>query len=355
MKLKVSDIRVLNLEITSYCNIQCPQCSRTNEDGKLASYVDLEHWDSKLILSNLEIDQMTNLNFVNIEGDTGDALMHPDIENIVDKLYNSPNKPKIIILTHGAIRSTAWWESFGSKFKDRLSVQFSIDGLEDTHKLYRVGADYNKVIANVKSFIKGGGYATSRCLVFKHNQHQLDQIAEVGRNLGFQYFKFVPGDPLRYRGQEYWKVYENGKFTHIIEPTSIDNFDKWNWEPHELRNVYSQPIIYNDIICSNLKKGEIQITYKGHVIPCCMYNADLYFDHPLNEPFQKLVGNIDQFNVNKQKLSEILSHSYFDRLEETLAKGRDPGRCSDMCSHLNLKREKIYFISAQQIPIKCQN
>ena len=348
MKLKVSDIRVLNLEITSYCNIQCPQCSRTDEDGRLASYVDLEHWDSNLILSNLEIDQMANLSFVNIEGDTGDALTHPDIENIVSKIYNSPNKPKILILTHGALRSEKWWKEFGSKFKDRLMVQFSIDGLEDTHKLYRVGADYNKVIKNVKAFIEGGGCAAIRCLVFKHNEHQLDQICNMSRGLGVHQFKFLPGDKNRYRGQDHWKVYENGKFTHVIAPTSIEDFNKWSWGSWDEWDKNQQNTVYNDIICTNLKKGDIQITYKGHVIPCCMYNADLYFNHPLNKPFQQLTGNMDQFDINKRKLSDILSHSYFDRLEETLGNGTDPGRCTDMCPQLNLKREKKYFILAQQ-------
>jgi len=348
MQLKVSDIKVLNLEITSYCNIKCPQCSRIDEDGRLAGYVDLEHWNSDIILPNLEIDQMTNLNFVNIEGDTGDALMHPDIDNIVDKFYNSPNKPKIIILTNGALRSTKWWTEFGLKFRDRLMVQFSIDGLADTHKLYRVGADYHKVIENIKAFIGAGGYATSRCLVFKHNEHQLDQIAEVAKQLKLKIFKFRQGDPGRYRGQSFWKVYENDKFSHIIQPTSINNFDKWNWGPDELWDKDIQSIIHDNLICTTLKKGDIQITYKGHIIPCCLYNADLYFNHPLNKTFQDLVGNLDEANLNKRKLSEILQDGYLDRLEKMLGNHNDPGRCSTTCSHLNLNQEKIYFIPATQ-------
>lgn len=51
--LKIKDIQTLNLEITSHCNIKCPQCSRIDEDGELAEYVELEHW-SRDILDNLE-------------------------------------------------------------------------------------------------------------------------------------------------------------------------------------------------------------------------------------------------------------------------------------------------------------
>ena len=347
MKLKVSDISVLDLEITSYCNIKCPQCSRINEDGELAEYVTLDQWDSN-ILTNLEINQMTNLKFVILKGDTGDAMMHPDIENIVDKLYNSLSNPKLIILTHGALRSTKWWEQFGRKFKNRLIVQFSIDGLDDTHKLYRVGANYNKAIENVTAFIKGGGFATSRCLVFKHNEHQLDQIADTAKKIGFKHFQFIPSDVGRFRGQEKWKVYNKGKPTHTIEPTTIEDFTKWSWGPHEEWNKWSQPTIHNDITCSNLKKGDIHVTYKGHVLPCCVYNADIYFNHPMNKQFQNLAGNLDQFDLNKRKLSDILANSYFDQLEKTLSNGVDPGRCFDMCPHLNLKREKKYFILAHQ-------
>jgi sulfatase maturation enzyme AslB (radical SAM superfamily) len=104
--------------------------------------------------------------------------MHPEFERIIDAFYQAPSSPNILILTNGSMRSEAWWEKFGARHQDRLRVQFSIDGLADTHKLYRVGADYEKTIKNARAFLRGGGDATTRCLIFDHNQHQLAEIKQ---------------------------------------------------------------------------------------------------------------------------------------------------------------------------------
>mgnify|MGYP006295791317 CR=1 FL=1 len=141
--MQLSDIQLLVFELTSYCNIKCPHCARTDEDGSLPSFVTLSHLDFDKILHNLELTELTNLKLVIFEGDTGDALMHPDLNRIIDTFYNMPSAPSIAITTNGSIRSEEWWHALGSTYDPkRLTVQFSIDGLSDTHKLYRVGADY---------------------------------------------------------------------------------------------------------------------------------------------------------------------------------------------------------------------
>ena len=43
--------------------------------------------------------------------------------------------------------------------KGRGKINFSIDGLADTNPTYRVNANWDKVIENVKTFIKAGGPA----------------------------------------------------------------------------------------------------------------------------------------------------------------------------------------------------
>jgi sulfatase maturation enzyme AslB (radical SAM superfamily) len=346
--LKIEDIQVLNLETTTHCNIKCPQCSRINEDGELAEYVTLTHVSNNL-LENLEIDKMKKLKLVVLEGDTGDTLMHPKIIEIVERFYNHSNQPKIKIITNGALRSTSWWRKFGTKFSKRLRVQFSIDGLEDTHKLYRIGADYKKLIENVKSFIEGGGNATHRCLVFKHNEHQLEEIANKSREIGFRQFQFVQGDPGRFRGQDKWSVTIKGNFSHYIKPSIINDFSKYAWGTDDWdQNTFRYDNLVNDMVCSTLKKGNISVTAYGHTLPCCVYNADLYFDHPLNKKFQTLVDNKDLVDLNKQTLSNILDKGYFGRLEDMLTNKEHPGRCNTRCSHLNLNPSPIYFIQARQ-------
>lgn len=332
--MKLNDVQSLYIEITSHCNIKCPQCSRTDEDGNLASYVDLEHWNADVILNNLNIDKLINLQFVRIEGDNGDALMHPEFERILDAFYYAPTKPKILILTNGSMRSAAWWEQLGKNHQERLTVQFSIDGLEDTHKLYRVGADYKKTINNAKAFIRGGGNATQRCLVFKHNEHQLEKINQVAKDVGFTALQIASADVGRFQGRRVWPVFFKNQQTHIIEPPTPATYSLYEYGNYR-ENLKFIPRTHNiGLICPTANLGEVYVTYKGHLIPCCMYHADLYFDHPNNDAYRAIVGDINTIDVNQRSLEEIFSdEEYYEKRFEEMLRSSPLERCQQRCGN----------------------
>lgn len=353
--MQLSDIRSLALEITSHCNIKCPQCSRTSAMGELAEFIELRHWNADTIVPNLELDKLSGLKFVRIEGDNGDALMHPDVDQIVSSIYHSANRPNILILTNGSMRSKQWWRNFGSKFSDRLIVQFSIDGLADTNHLYRVGANYSKVIENAQAFIDGGGTATQRCLIFEHNQHQIDDIRKTALSIGFKQLIVRPGDLFRFQTMPRWQVWLNGKTAHSIKPAAkLGTHDYSLYNYNHLKDYRdgsrgNSKLFDNghnlDLLCPVMSTGEIAITYKGHLIPCCQHHADLYFDHPSNDSYKTLVGNPDHIDLNLQPLSKILSdpNYYGHRLEQSLVNNRLP-RCQASCSNsIDQKLKKISF------------
>jgi len=60
--------------------------------------------------------------------------------------------------TNGSIQDEKWWRTLGSFFKDG-SMEFSLDGLFDTHAIHRIGTDYHKIIKNIKAFTGAGGVA----------------------------------------------------------------------------------------------------------------------------------------------------------------------------------------------------
>jgi len=345
--MQISDIHSLALEITSHCNIKCPQCSRTSPMGDLAEFIELRHWNVDKIITNLELDQLSGLKFVRIEGDNGDALMHPDVEQVIDSIYHCSSKPNILILTNGSMRSKQWWYNLGSKFSDRLIIQFSIDGLADTNHLYRVGANYAKAVENAQAFIAGGGVATQRCLMFEHNQHQLAEIAETALKIGFKQLIIKPGDIFRFQDMPQWQVWINGKIAHVIRPVAgltVQDYARYEYNHLNNRRMFVSTAKL-DFLCPNLATGEITITYKGHLIPCCMHHADLYFDHPDNYQYKKLVGDPDLIDLNLRTLGEILNdHNYYGhRLEQSLIDNRLP-RCQAVCSSLiDQKLKKINF------------
>jgi MoaA/NifB/PqqE/SkfB family radical SAM enzyme len=332
--MKLSQIGSLALEVTSHCNIRCPQCSRIDFQGDLAEFIKLQHWDIKTILPNLQVEQMTQLSFVRIEGDNGDAIMHPDIVQIVEHFYNAPTRPRILILTNGSLRSTDWWKKFGQKFPDRLRVQFSIDGMADTHALYRVGADYAKTVDNVRAFIASGGDATRRCLIFAHNQHQLDEIKQASLDIGFGALQIKPGDLFRFQGESEWPVFVKGREIHRIKPISNFDIDFSPWEynhsnKHFWRNSYRDL----GLLCPEANSREIFITYQGHLIPCCIYHADMYFQRDFNLDYQRLVGDMNLMDLNQRTLKDIFEDPayYGHRLESMLGSDNRLPKCQTVC------------------------
>ena len=60
--------------------------------------------------------------------------------------------------------------------------------MEDTHSMYRIGTDYNKIIQNATAFINAGGTAEWCFIKFKHNEHQVEEARSIAEQMGFSLF-----------------------------------------------------------------------------------------------------------------------------------------------------------------------
>jgi hypothetical protein len=141
----------------------------------------------------------------------------------------------------------------------------------------------------------------------------------------------MPGDLYRFNGRELFDVIIKGKFTHQIHPTTIDK---------NIIRAYSygsQPIDPGTLTCTNQYKcydsdyGKLYITYKGHIVPCCAYQTDLYNQ---GSYLQKLVNDISTVDLTKHKLSAIIEHPdfYLNRLEQDLSsKNTISSTCMSIC------------------------
>lgn len=344
---RLDSIFSFGLEVTTYCNLKCPQCGRMQQVGEDAgkfasSYLQLKHWDADKILPNFEIERLRNLKFVRIEGDNGDAIMHPKIEKIVECFYNAPTKPNILILTNGSLRSTNWWKEFGAKFPKRVVVQFSIDGAKDTNHIYRLGSNYDKIIANVKAYMEGGGIATTRAIIFKHNEHQLEEIYNNAKELGFKQLLMIPNEVSRFfMNETYHEVFDNGVKLYDIHPTKYNAIDLKQYCYNELDlELYPKTKLNPKFICPTVAMGEITVTYQGYIIPCCMINSDYDFKDPKNDYWREIVGDRSTTDLHTRKLSEILCDPtfYHHRLEQTLKDGKLYHLCESFCSKIINRR-----------------
>jgi hypothetical protein len=92
--------------------------------------------------------------------------------------------------TNGAVQSTFFWHALGGLFNQPQDYcVFSIDGLEDTNSVYRKNVSWDKLMSNAEAFIAAGGNAHWDMLVYKHNQHQVDECERLARSMGFKWFR----------------------------------------------------------------------------------------------------------------------------------------------------------------------
>lgn len=182
-------IKEIHVEPTTVCQAECSMCARTLQGynlGKVKNkYLTLKILQDKIssIVSGLE-----KVMFCGVLGDPAACKdLLPMIEWILSK---SPNCI-IGINTNGALQNVDWWQNLAKLTKDNIRsyVVFSIDGLEDTNHIYRVGVDWNTLITNATSFINAGGSAHWDMLVFKHNEHQIEAAKQLAKDLKFRFFR----------------------------------------------------------------------------------------------------------------------------------------------------------------------
>jgi len=177
---------------------------------------------------------------------------------------------KIDISTNGAAKPNIW-ERLGRI--PTLEIGFALDGLDDTHSLYRRNTNWNMVIGNAKKFIAAGGSARWRMIKFDHNKHQRDQCEQMSKELGFYAFEML--DDGRNTGPVYDK---NGDFIYQMDPdTKIKEYparvEVWkDWTkttPTKQQTRYETIPIKQTVSCRTKQFHEIYVTATGEVYPCC--------------------------------------------------------------------------------------
>ena len=117
--------------------------------------------------------------------------------------------------TNGSARLESWWKELATL---KVKVVFGIDGLEDTHALYRISTDFNTVMKNAKTYIEAGGDARWDMLVFQHNQHQLETCEQLSRDMDFKGFNFK--HTTRFKQGKFDVIDDDYNITHTLYPSN---------------------------------------------------------------------------------------------------------------------------------------
>jgi|TARA_B110000908_G_scaffold122535_1_gene143719 MoaA/NifB/PqqE/SkfB family radical SAM enzyme len=177
------------VDLSTYCNAQCPQCHRTDQEdiSKRAYWLPLVQWSLKTFQKRFPQLSLHAYRNMSLCGTWGDPMMNKDIFKIIEYILSHSN----IILTvntNGSMRDeTFWWElgMLDYKYNHRLNVIFDIDGItQEQHATYRVGTELDKVLEHMQAYSETGATAKAFTIVFKHNEDDVKEIAKLAYSNG---------------------------------------------------------------------------------------------------------------------------------------------------------------------------
>ena len=174
------EIELVHLELTTRCNALCPMCRRT-AFGDVAPGLAMRDLSSSEIKAIFAPHFVRQLRQIDLCGVHGDPVAARSFNQALAWFRQADPGLAIEVYTNGALRPARWWADLARSFP-MLKVVFAIDGLEDTHEIYRRGASFDKVVENARAFIDAGGRAQWDFLVFRHNEHQVDEARRRAEN-----------------------------------------------------------------------------------------------------------------------------------------------------------------------------
>ena len=317
MLYAVEDIREVHLEISSECNAACPKCPRNlcgypHNDGYVEHSMTLA--EAQRIFP---VSFVSQLNRITINGNFGDIVMNPDAIDIVEYFKQHIHSNGIVsVSTNGGAKDRAFWRRLAEL---GVQVHFCIDGLEDTHSIYRRNTLYSTVIRNAESFISAGGHAIWKMIDFEHNRHQQDQARAIATEMGFRKFELID------HGRNQGPIYDKEKNMVFVmgkpDNTAFDIIFDQLAAPDAVPDIAGCPIeLKTPITCEAAVKKSIYVTSVGEVYPCCYLGfAPRTFGHGtanylnvVNTQLRPLLGNN---NALEHSLAECIA--WFDRIEET--------------------------------------
>lgn len=347
------------IEITSYCNAACPQCPRNLNGYGVNPYMPLCHLSKEIIDKTFEKNHVQKLRQVFFCGSYGDPIMHPDFLEILRTFRKKHPTLWLYMHTNGGVHDVDYWSEIANIMDGHGQIDFGIDGLEDTLDLYRRKVKFTKVIENATAFINAGGKAQWNFIVFKHNEHQVESVKKLSKELGF--FNTLIRNTGRFFNHkdvaemDRWPVY-NKKDTieYYIEPPTNTAFRNRSMKLlPEIKKEYTDLKTYFDtteIKCDALSiyGKKVAINAEGLVLPCNFLNHNLYdarfHDGSLPGAHELSFKNgvhttrlflekygLDNLNIKYKSLQEIFKNPFWNDLVDSWTNENRLFECAMTC------------------------
>ncbi|MFN6947126.1 MAG: SPASM domain-containing protein [Cytophagaceae bacterium] len=272
----------VSIEPTTSCNLRCPECpsglrSFTRPTGMLEKEVFTK-----------SINEIHNSLLYLTFYFQGEPYLNPNFLEMVKyasakRIYTSTST-NAHYLTDENARQTVL------SGLDRLII--SIDGTtQEVYQSYRVGGHLHKVIEGTKNIIKwkkelksSTPYVLFQFLVVKPNQHQIDDVKKLARELGV--------DKVAFKTAQIYDYKDGSEFI-----TDIDKYSRYARKEDGSYEIKNKLLNH----CWKLWQSCV-ITWDGKVVPCCFDKDASFTMGDLRENSFKKIWNNEAYKNFREKL-----------------------------------------------------
>ncbi len=239
----------ISIEPTTSCNLRCPECPSGKREFTRPTGMLQNNFFRNII------DELYKETLYLIFYFQGEPYLNPDFLEMVK--YASSKNIYTATSTNAHFLDDANARKTVESGLDRLLI--SIDGTtQDTYEQYRVGGDLKKVIAGAENIIKWKKQLGSKTphvifqfLVVKPNQHQINDIEALAKQIGV--------DEVRFKTAQIYD-YVNG---NRLIPT-IEKYSRYQQQSDGTFGIKNKMLNH----CWKLWHSTV-ITWDGLVVPCC--------------------------------------------------------------------------------------
>ena len=274
----------ISVEPTTSCNLSCPECpSGLKKFSRPTGKLNKE--DFQVVLNQMH----RHLQYITFYFQ-GEPLLHKEFTTFV----RMAKEKKIFVATstnaHFLTKETAY-ELIESRL-DRLII--SLDGVDpETYAKYRRGGDFDQVLGNIKTMVEARNergtkhpFLELQFLVLKHNQHQIEEIKELGKSLGV--------DKVVLKTAQVYEFEDGNDFIPDID--KYTRYEKQDDGKYKIKSKLPNK-------CFRMWSGCV-VTWDTQIVPCCFdKDADYKFGSLKNDRFDKIWKN-PQYDSFRQQILE---------------------------------------------------
>lgn len=314
------------LELTNTCPIVCSECSRNKTvERKLIHDIKKNHsltLEDIMQIFPIELRETSNKEyFIDITGNYGDAIYHPQFHEII--AYLKSLNIRLQVVTNGSYRTKEWWEKTCSILTTEDDLVFSIDGLEDTNHIYRKKSRWDDIELALKTCSKYIN-VTWKCIVFSHNEHQIEKILERAKDIGIHKVLFNKSGRFTRKEQDLKPKDKKWIGLKAKNKSLIREIMRTRYQLARIPLKPFRPIIkylffrnksYDEkditIIPRCLTGRDYFISCEKDLFPCCMSR-----DLQKNSWFNK---NRNKFKINQENIMQLLKRDIWKEMFQKIS------------------------------------